>query len=107
MLQKSASERAPVSPNTPKRVTRLFWTYGEEETEVSGISRHFVDLNLHIETENFSPGESIDITLANDSGDEVVVGHKNLKVQIPLDSEGHGKIRNVFVGRTVDTTEVA
>ncbi|WP_235897818.1 DUF2345 domain-containing protein [Yersinia alsatica] len=53
-----------------KEVTSLFWTYGEDEIPVSDISRHYSDLNLHAETKNYQPGETVDIEVDVGNGDK-------------------------------------
>ncbi|VXD06323.1 Type IV secretion protein Rhs [Enterobacterales bacterium 8AC] len=51
-----------------KKVTALYWTYGEDEIPVSGNSRHYSDLNLHAETENYQQGEMVDIEVEMGNG---------------------------------------
>lgn len=46
-----------------KKISQIYWSYGENKTELSGISRHYVDINLHVQTENYNQGESIDVIL--------------------------------------------
>ncbi|MBJ9195203.1 type VI secretion system Vgr family protein, partial [Citrobacter freundii] len=45
--------------NKEKKITSISWSYGEEQTELSDISRHYVDLNLHMHTLNYDIGENI------------------------------------------------
>ncbi|EPT5087398.1 hypothetical protein ACVUCS_004442, partial [Salmonella enterica subsp. enterica] len=42
-----------------KKITSISWSYGEDKIELGDISRHYVDLNLHIRTENYNPGETV------------------------------------------------
>jgi uncharacterized Zn-binding protein involved in type VI secretion len=99
---RATTQNAVTDPN--KKVTRLYWTYGEEETPVSGKSRFYIDLNLHIETENYADGENVEILIENDSGSDVATGHQALKLQATVKGDGTAKIRNVFMGKTVDIT---
>lgn len=46
----------------------LFWTYGDDETPVSSISKHYSDLNLHAETKNYRAGEMVDIEIDMGNG---------------------------------------
>ncbi len=72
-----------------KEVTSLFWTYGEDEIPVSDISRHYSDLNLHAETKNYRPGETVDI--------EVDVGNGNKRYFLAkVGMEGIAVSRNIF-----------
>lgn len=51
-----------------KKVTSLFWTYGEDEIPVSGSSRHYSDLNLHAKTHNYQTDEMVDIEIEIGNG---------------------------------------
>ncbi len=93
------SAKTPVSRD--KAVTRLFWTYGMSELPLEDVSRHYVDLNLHVETENCSPGETVDITLKNDDGSELMAGVQSLNVKAVLGPDGAAKIWDIFKGKTV------
>ena len=84
-----------------KVVTRLFWTYGMSELPLEDVSRHYVDLNLHVDTKNYSPGETVDITLKNDDGSELMVGVQTLNIKAVVGPDGTAKIRDVFKGKTV------
>jgi uncharacterized Zn-binding protein involved in type VI secretion len=87
-----------------KKITRLFWSYGEGESPVANKSRFYVDLNLHVETENYAAGEKVDVVIANDDGDDVATGMKTLAVQAIVGPDGTAKIKNVFAGKTVNIT---
>jgi uncharacterized Zn-binding protein involved in type VI secretion len=99
---RATTQNAVTDPN--KKVTRVYWTYGEDETPVSGKSRFYVDLNLHVETENYAAGEKVEIVIENGSGNDVATGHQALKVQATVKGDGTATIRNVFHGKTVDIT---
>jgi uncharacterized Zn-binding protein involved in type VI secretion len=93
------SEQRPVGRD--KVVTRLFWTYGMSELPLEDVSRHYVDLNLHVETENYSSGETVDITLKNDDGSELLAGVQSLNLTAVVGPDGAAKIQDVFKGKTV------
>jgi len=82
-------------------VKRLFWTYGMSELPLEDVSRHYVDLNLHVETGNYSPGETVDIALKNDDGSELMAGVQSLNLTAVVGPDGSAKIRDVFKGKTV------
>lgn len=84
-----------------KAVKRLFWTYGTSEVPLEDVSRYYVDLNLHVETENYSPGEAVDVTLRNDDGTELMAGVQSLNLEAIVGQDGVAKIRDVFKGKTV------
>jgi hypothetical protein len=52
------------------RITKMYWTYwnGEEyiELEEDERSRHYVDLNFHVETKNYKDGDIMEIVLKRD-----------------------------------------
>ncbi|MGZ3457232.1 MAG: hypothetical protein ACXU86_01880 [Archangium sp.] len=91
---------SPVSKS--KRIVRMYWTYGEEETPVGAQSRFYVDLNLHIETENYAPGELIDITILKEDGESISEGAKELKFTAVVGSNNEAKIKNIFGGSRID-----
>ena len=93
--------------DTAKKVTRLFWSYGDGESPVTGKSRFHVDLNLHIETENYVAGEKVVVVIENDSGEDVSTNLKSLELQATVGADGCAKIKNVFAGKTVDITASA
>ena len=84
-----------------KSIKRLYWSYGQDETPVDDIARHYVDLNLHVETENYAAGESVDILLKNDDESELVAGVRELKLQAKVGADGGAKLLNVFNQKTV------
>lgn len=90
----------------PKRgdkvIKQLFWTYGPDEVRLSDASRHYVDLNLHVETENYAPGETVQIMLENDDGSEVVMGRQTIALDAVVGADGTAKIMNVFQAKTLE-----
>ena len=100
-----AAEKAAESgeEDKEKRITAISWSYGKDETPVTGASRFYVDLNLHVETENYAAGESVDITIEDDEGNDVIDGVKKIDLKIKVDGEGKGKLMNAFAGKTLIT----
>jgi uncharacterized Zn-binding protein involved in type VI secretion len=86
-----------------KKIVAVFWSFGENETPVSGPSRFYVDLNLHVKTQNYSEGDVVEILLEDDKGADVIEGVKTVKLLAPVDAAGEAKLMNVFVGKTVIT----
>ena len=95
------NEDSPATENQEKSIKRIWWSYGDDETPLEGASRHYVDLNVHVETENYANGESVDLTLANDDGSDLFEGKRDVAVQVKVGPDGIGKAMNVFNGRTV------
>ena len=107
-----AAERTAAGAQTPdeekeKRITAISWSYGKDETPVSGASRFYVDLNLHVETENYAPGEMVDISIEDDEGNDVLDGVKKIDLQIKVGGDGKGKLMNAFAGKTLITVTQA
>lgn len=85
-----------------KKITRLYWSYGIDETPVSDISRHYVDLNLHIETENYQPGESVVVLISNDDGSNLTQETPTLELRAAVGAGGTANVMNVFRNKTVE-----
>lgn len=106
-----AAAVAAVSADQPaekeKKVTRLYWSYGDDLQPVSRKSRFYVDLNLHVETENYAAGDSVEVDIANDDGSDVATGVPMLKAKGTVAADGTAVIKNVFSGKTVDISASA
>jgi uncharacterized Zn-binding protein involved in type VI secretion len=84
-----------------KSLKRVWWSYGEEEAPVESFSRHYVDLNIHVETENYANGEMVDVTLKNDDGTDLIAGQPELAVPVKVGRDGIGKVMKVCSGKSV------
>lgn len=84
-----------------KSIKRIWWSYGEQATPVENFSRHYVDLNIHVETENYASGESVPVSIRNDDGSELAAGIPELALNVAVGADGSGKAMNVFAGKTV------
>nr|MDK5877041.1 hypothetical protein [Citrobacter freundii] len=76
-----------------KKITSISWSYGEDKIELGDISRHYVDLNLHIQTENYNPGESICCIVEYNDIDNI---KQIITVAGIVDNTGNVCICNVF-----------
>ena len=90
------AQKMDISPE--KEVLRVFWTYGPEQTPLADVSRFYVDLNVHAETKNYSPGESVEIQIEV-KNEEGVASTINAKAKV--DVEGKATAMNVFANRDV------
>ncbi|MEJ7808485.1 MAG: PAAR domain-containing protein [Telluria sp.] len=86
-----------------KKITAVSWSYGDDETPVSGVSRYYVDLNLHVKTENYAPGDTVEILIEDDAGADVLEGVKKLTLRAKVGADGTAKLLNAFAGKTVIT----
>ncbi len=96
----TATDAGPAG-DAVKSLKRIWWSFGEDETPVESFSRHYVDLNVHVETENYASGEVVNLTLANDDGTDLVEGQPELAVPVKVGSDGIGKAMKVFGSKTV------
>jgi uncharacterized Zn-binding protein involved in type VI secretion len=101
-LAAAAGAEAADQPAPEKKIKRLYWSYGDELTPLSGKSRHHVDLNLHVETENYGAGETVAVDIANNDGSEVVPGVATMKAKGTVAADGTAVIKKIFAGQTVD-----
>jgi uncharacterized Zn-binding protein involved in type VI secretion len=86
-----------------KKILAVFWSFGTDETPVIGPSRFYVDLNLHVKTQNYDAGDLVEISLQDDDGADVFEGVKNVTLRATVDAAGEATLMNVFVGKTVIT----
>lgn len=99
--------RAANTPGKEKTIKRISWTYGPDEVPLSNVSRHYVDLNLHVETENYVAGETVLVTVENDDGSEIVAGSKAIQLEAVVGANGQAKLMNAFATRTVEIGTIA
>ncbi len=82
-----------------KKITRLRWSYGPQEAALPSQSRHYVDLNLHVETQGYEAGESVDVQVGypSTSGGEV---YHTVSVALGPGGKGVAKncMRSVLIG---------
>lgn len=90
------------APLREKAVSRMFWTYGSDEQPVDDVSRHYVDLNLHVETRNYDAGELVHVSIMSDTASEGQTGSRTLQAAVPVGADGTGKIVDVFKGKTLE-----
>ena len=96
-----ASDRE-ASEDTKKSVSRVYWSYGEDEIPLASKSRFFVDLNIHIETVNYLPGETIEVVVQGAGEQSGGAEFSPLSLQAVVQSDGTAKILDVFRGKRVD-----
>ena len=80
----------------------MYWTYGEDHIKLEKErSRHYVDLNLHVETKNYEDGENVKIMLRRD--DKLPIYDST--AEIPLEGtviDNHAVVDNVFQERLLN-----
>jgi uncharacterized Zn-binding protein involved in type VI secretion len=88
-----------VEPQKEKLIEKIYWSYGDKFIPLEEKSRFFDDLNLHVETLGYSPGESVDIKVNPESSE--IYTFQSFTVYIKLDPNGKGIFKNVFQGKTI------
>ncbi len=79
-----------------KEVLSINWSYGPDATPLSQVSRHYADLNVHVETRNYAVGETVEIEVRNlDDGASVMT------CTAVVDADGRASVMNVFQTRQV------
>jgi len=101
-LASARAEQHAADGSHSKKITRMYWSYGPDETPVAGVSRHYVDLNLHIETEHYQAGETVVVIIKNDDETDLTEGTSNMELHATVGANGKAKISNVFRGKTVE-----
>ena len=84
-----------------KSIKRIWWSYGKQQTPLDAVARHYIDLNVHVEAENYTNGESIPLRIANDDGTDLATDLPEMSVNVTVGADGTGKVLNVFAGKTV------
>lgn len=84
-----------------KTISRIFWTYGKDETLISDASRHYTDINIHVETLNYTPGETIEIKISNMANEKTSESTNNIKLYATINSDGTAKIINALKNHTM------
>lgn len=97
-----STSQAEATKGGLKKITRLYWSHGPDEVPLTDVSRHYVDLNLHIETENYQHGELAIVVIENDDESDLVQGIRSLELGATIGANGTGKLMNVFRDKTVE-----
>lgn len=98
----STSSSQPAEHDPDKKITQIYWSYGDSFNRLDGPSRHYVDLNIHVKTENYKPGESIGVTVDYSDGDELTSGNERLELVGVVSSQGEVIFRGVFKNKTLN-----
>ena len=80
------------------KIKKIFWSYGEQNSTLLNTSRHFSDVNLHIETEDYTPGENVELKIHIENDD---LEKETLIVNATVDSQGKAVIKNVITNKTI------
>lgn len=50
--------------NRPKTITNISLSYGDAQVPVESVSRFYTDLNIHVKTSGYLPGETVTVNLS-------------------------------------------
>ncbi|HAP3283085.1 TPA: type VI secretion system tip protein VgrG, partial [Escherichia coli] len=90
------------SDDDEKEIVSISWSYGNNRTKVQDTSRHYVDLNLHVQTKGYSPGESVSVEIKYDDFDGM---ERSLAVSGTVDESGEMVVEQVLSGADVCTLD--
>lgn len=88
-------------PDMERGIVKVFWTYGIEETELDEISKHYADLNLHIQTVKYMEGEAIEINILYEDQREISNAETEISFTGIVDSKGLVKMKEIFNNKTI------
>lgn len=88
----SFSSVIPLIPK-PKSIQRITFSYGENQTPVDSVSRFYTDLNIHVKTSGYLPGETVTVT---------VTGAAEKTLSGTVDAKGIAIIPNAFQAEVFD-----
>jgi len=56
--------------NANKKIKEMYWSYGEDHIRLNCDDEHkfYVDLNLHVKTENYKDGDTVEVQIEGDNG---------------------------------------
>ncbi|QIY91205.1 hypothetical protein [Chryseobacterium gallinarum] len=56
------------------KITKMYWTYGDEKTPLTDSSKFYVDMNLIVETEGYKDGETVEVAIKAEDGEPIAEG---------------------------------
>lgn len=84
-----------------KCVLELFWSYGDNHTRLKEFSRHYVDINLHVKTQNYQAGETLEITISGLEND-ILDGLQELKISGTVNQNDEVIINHIFKDKIIN-----
>lgn len=79
--------------NRPKTISKISLSYGEAQTAIESVSRFYTDLNIHVKTSGYLPGETVAVNISGPTQKTLtgIVG-----------AEGVAIIPNAFASEFID-----
>ena len=86
---------SPLVKIEDKGITEVYWTYSKNYIRLKKKSRHYIDLNLHIKTHGYMPGECMAILIKR-------VGTNQIQIIGRVNNNSEVIIENVFEKYTLN-----
>jgi hypothetical protein len=101
----SPTETVSVRTRVGKQeIKEIYWSYGKDCIRVSGKSRFYADLNLHVKTENYKDGDMVSITLKRKDGQPLFGDTQKLNLKGTV-SDNEAIFENVFKEYTLNMND--
>ena len=78
------------------KILNMLWCYGEDNTPLTDDSRHYVDMNLVVQTRNYEAGESVTITIKAEDGEAIADGLTEISLTGNVDEESQVIFKGPF-----------
>lgn len=68
--------------NRPKTITSISLSYGDAQVPVESVSRFYTDLNVHVKTSGYLPGETVTVNISGPTEKALtgIVGTKGVAI---------------------------
>ena len=68
--------------NRPKTITDISLSYGDAQVPVESVSRFYTDLNIHVKTSGYFPGETVTVNISGPTEKALtgIVGAKGIAI---------------------------
>jgi hypothetical protein len=63
------------------KAKEIYWSHGAGYARLSGNSRFYTDLNLHVKTENCNDGDTVNITIKREDGEPLLGAARTLDLE--------------------------
>lgn len=93
---------SPIMQIKDKGITEVYWTYSKDFIRLKKKSRHYIDLNLHIKTHGYMPGECIAISIKRNDLTSIAIETNQIQIIGRVNNNNEVIIENVFEKYTLN-----
>lgn len=93
---------SPIMKIEDKGITEVYWTYSKDFIRLKKKSRHYIDLNLHIKTHGYMPGECIAILIKRNDLTSIAIETNQIQVIGRVNNNSEVIIENIFEKYTLN-----